>query len=317
MAWPLVIGAGLMAAGGIASGIGSNARKGALNRLSTALQDQYNLLGKNFSGGFNPIIADYTRARGRNMQLYREEMAQAIGSYTRYFDEARTQYSEGMTRALEEMRTGRESTTALVRQDTERSLQRQRSMNAFTGLGQTSFGAGRLEAIGSQGSLREGAVREQYAAQLSALEAQRASGMSSLSAQFAQGLGSMQSSQAQNLSNIYQMYTGNITNLQQAALTGEYGYRAQGLSTAAQLQSRAAQMVGGGWAAAGSALGSIGGAVFGAGLGGAFSAPAGAAAGGQFSTFAQSPQYQQFQQAQQMAYPGASAAIGGWYGGGG
>jgi hypothetical protein len=61
----------------------------------------------------------------------------------------------------------------LLRQTTQTEQQKMSARNAFTGIGQTTFGQGKIASLGQQGALQEGVVREQYAQQLSALEAQR------------------------------------------------------------------------------------------------------------------------------------------------
>lgn len=279
-----VIVGGVLAAGGAAiSGIGQGQRRKALKGLQQLALAEYEDLASEYSDLFEPIWQRYSQERSQNINLYRTEMERARSDFTGYFEQARSQYAEGMDRALAEMRTGRESTIALSRQETQRQQQRATAMNAFTGLGQTSFGSQRIEAIGRQGVLQEGAITEQYASQLSALEAQRAQGLSSLSAQMGQGLAGIQQVMAGNLSNIYQTYSGNIANMRTMGLGNQFNIRQQGFNTAFQYGGQAANLAGYGASAFGSAMGSIGGAVLGAGLGGMM-APAAATAGAAAST---------------------------------
>jgi hypothetical protein len=178
-----------------------------------------------------------------------------------------------MDRALGEYRTGRESSIAMLRQTVARQQQAATARNAFTGLGQSSFGAARVEGIGIQGALQEGAIREQYAAGLSNLEAQRAAGMSTLSTQMGSGLSALSQQQANTLSNMYQTYSTNLAMYRQQGMAAEFGLRGQGVSAAVQFQGQAAQLAGAGLNAAGSAMGSVGGAFLGAGLSGGMAAP--------------------------------------------
>lgn len=263
-----IIGGGLMAGGAAMGALGQRQRRKAMLGMQAMAIEDFRELGDEYKDLFAPIMQQYSREREANMSLYRAEMQRAEQSFSRYFEQARTEYGAGMDRALGEMRTGRESTLALARQETERQQQGARARNAFTGLGQTSFGQGQVQAIGRQGVLQEGAIREQYASQLSALEAQRAQGMSTLSAQMGQGVSGIQQSLAANLSNMYQTYSGNIANMQQQGLGAQFNMYQQGMNVGYQFGGQAANLAGAGVSAFGSAMGSFGGALFGAGLGG-------------------------------------------------
>lgn len=263
-----IIGGGLMAGGAAMGAIGQRQRRRALLGMQEMAMEDFRGLGNEYRDLFGPIMQQYSREREQNMSLYRTEMQRAEQSFTRYFDQARTEYGQGMDRALGEMRIGRESTIEATRQETRRQEAAQTASNAFTGLGQTSFGQQRVQNIGSQGALREGMIREQYAGQLSALEAQRAQGMSTLSAQMGQGLSGMQQGMAANLSNMYQTYSGNIANMQTQGLGQQFNMYQQGLNVGYQFGGQAANLAGAGVSAFGSALGSFGGAIFGAGLSG-------------------------------------------------
>jgi hypothetical protein len=271
-----LLGGGLLAGGGILGGFGARSRRRALNALAQQAKKEYRELSTEYQGMFEPILDQYTRERTANMDLYRSEMRRAEQSFSQYFDQARQQYGEGMDRALGEMRIGRESSIEATRQETRRQQAAATSRNAFTGLGQTSFGSQRVEGIGSRGALQEGMIREQYAGQLSSLEASRAQGLSTLSAQMGQGLSGIQQSMATNLSNIYQTYSGNIANMQQGALTNRMNLIQQGYNIGFQNQGQAANLAGAMTSAFGSAMGSFGGAMFGAGLAGMMSPAAGA-----------------------------------------
>ena len=279
MAIPLIIGGAMLLGGAAMGAIGQRQRRKALLGMQAMAIEDFRELGDEYRDLFGPIMQQYSQEREQNMSLYRTEMQRAEQSFTRYFDQARTEYGQGMDRALGEMRIGRESTIEATRQETRRQEAAQTASNAFTGLGQTTFGQQRVQNIGSQGALREGVIREQYAGQLSALEAQRAQGMSTLSAQMGQGLSGMQQNMATNLSNMYQTYSGNIANMQTQGLGQQFNLYQQGLNVGYQFGGQAANLAGAGVSAFGSALGSIGGAVFGAGLSGMAAPAAGAAAG--------------------------------------
>lgn len=245
---------------------GAGARRRALGRVRQQAVSDFRDLGNEYSGLIGGVIDQYARDRETNMGLYRTEMNRALSDFTRYFEQARTEYGAGMERALGEMRIGRESSIEATRQETQRQQAAQTASNAFTGLGQTTFGQQRVQNIGSQGALREGMIREQYAGQLSALEAQRASGMSTLSAQMGQGISGMQQMLAGNLSNLYQSYSGNLANMQTTALNNQFNMYQQGMNIGFNYAGQAASLAGTAWQGAGSIIGSVGGSLLGAGI---------------------------------------------------
>jgi hypothetical protein len=246
---------------------GAGARRAAMSRAGQQAVSDFRALGEEYSTLFGPIMEQMSRDRAANIGLYREQMGRAQADYTRYFEQARTEYGTGMQRALDEMRIGRESTIALSRQQTERQMQRASAANAFSGIGQSSFGQGRLEAIGRQGVLQEGAIREQYAGQLSTLEAQRAAGLSGISAQMGQGLANLGQQQAAMLSNIYQSYSGAMGSSRQQALANQFNMYQQGYNISSNYQGQSAQLSGLAWNPAsqffGSALGATANSLFG------------------------------------------------------
>lgn len=250
---------------------GAGARRQALSRVGASAVSEFRTLGNDYAALFNPVIERYTQDRQANMGLYRAEMARAESSFTQYLTQAKQEYGAGMDRAISEMRVGRESTLALSAQETGRQQQSARSMNAFTGLGQTSFGQGRVEAIGRQGTLQQGAITEQYAGQLSSLEAQRAAGISTITAQTGQGLSGMQQSMAANLSNMYQTYSSNIANMQQSGIGQQFNMYQRGIDLNYGAQTQAANLAGGGIAAFGSAASAVGGSLLGGWMSNGFS----------------------------------------------
>ena len=273
------LGIGLIGAGGLASAFGSKARRSALEAAGQVAIAEFEDLGGQYRNRFRPIMQRFKEDRDKNMALYREEMARSREDFSRYFEQSRSEYAAGMERALGEYRTGRESTIQMLRQTVSQQQQAATARNAFTGLGQSSFGQRRVEGIGIQGALQEGAIREQYAAGLSNLEAQRAQGMSTLSSQMGAGLSALSQQQANTLSNMYQTYSTNLAQFRQSGLGAEMGLYAQGVSAAVNFQGQAAQLAGAGLNAAGSAMGSIGGSFLGAGLSGMSGAAAGGASG--------------------------------------
>lgn len=261
-----IIGAALAIGGGLLSASAQRAKQDALKRIGHKANLAFTQLGDNYGRDYLPVIERYTAERGRNIDMYRAEMSRSREDFTKYFDQARSEYGQGMERAISAYGTGRDDTIAMMRQQTVRQQQQATARNAFTGLGQTSFGQQSVNAIGDQGDMREGAVREQYASGLSNLEAQRASGLSTLSAQQGQGLSALSQNQAANISNMYQAYSGQIANMEQSRMQNQYNLYQQGLNISFKYRGAAAGMAGAYTSAMGSALSSIGGGMMGSGI---------------------------------------------------
>jgi hypothetical protein len=255
---------------------GSGAKRRALGRLASQNVDAFRDLGEDYMTQFSTVMQDFTKYRNENVAAFRSDMERSRSDYMKYFEQARTQYGEGMDKAISEMRIGRESTIALSRQENERQQQRARAANAFTGLGQSSFGQQRLEAVGRQGVLQEGLIREQYASQLSSLEAQRASGMSTLSGQYAQGLSAIGSQIATGSSAMTQQYNMASTAANQQAIANQFAMYQHGYNLAANFRGQAAQMAGNAFNPFGQIIGAVAGGfggTVGSNLGNAFVPP--------------------------------------------
>lgn len=272
------IGAGLLGAGGIMGGLSGRSKQKALRALAREGLTRYGDLAKDYGSQFQSVIDDFSKAQAANIAQYRQDFQKSAETYEQYFREAQRQYAEGYDQAIGEYRTGRESTIALMRQQTEAQQQAARSRNAFTGIGQTSFGQQRVEALGQQGMLREGAIREEYSRGLSTMMAQRAIGMSGMTQQMGTGLAAIQQQMGSGVSALMTHYGTNLAQMGQARVSGITNLQQAGLQQYFGSQNQAAQLSGGMLGAIGNVLGSAGGAVMGAGLSGGFS-PASAGAG--------------------------------------
>jgi len=274
------IGAGLMGAGGIMGGLSGRSKKKAMQALAREALTRYGDLAKDYGSQFQSVIDDFSKAQAANIAQYRQDFEKSASTYEQYFKQAQQQYAEGFDAAIGEYRTGRENTIALMRQQTEAQQQSARARNAFTGLGQTSFGQQRVDALGQQGMMREGAVREEYSRGLSTMMAQRAVGVSGMTQQLGTGLAAIQQQMGSGVSALMTHYGTNLAQMGQARVGGITNIQQAGLGQYFGSQGQAAQMAGSMMGAMGNFLGSAGGAVMGAGLSGGFSpAQAGAGAG--------------------------------------
>jgi len=261
-------GAGLMLAGGLFGASGAQKKRRALMQFGATIMKGYRDVGNEYMGDITREVEGYRADRDRNISMYQEQMGTALSSYERLFTSAREDYAAGMDRSLGEYRTGRDSTIAMMRKQSEGAQRKTIARNAFTGLGQTSFGQNQVTQVGAEGDLREGVVREQYAQGLSSLEAQRAAGVSQMGAQYAAGVSGIQQSMATNSSNIYQGYTNQAAGYMMQGQANRYQMIQQGMNQGYALQSQSQAMAGSGSMMAGSMMGSFGGALFGMGAGG-------------------------------------------------
>lgn len=257
-----------MIGGGLFGASGAQKKRRALMQFGATIMKGYRDVGNEYMGDITREVEGYRADRDRNISMYQEQMGTALSSYERLFTNAREDYAAGMDRSLGELRTGRESTITMMRKQTEGAQRKMIARNAFTGLGQTSFGQNQVTQVGTEGDLREGVVRERYAQSLSDLEAQRAAGVSQMGAQYAAGVSGIQQSMATNSSNIYQGYTNQAAQYMVQGQANRYAMIREGMNQGYALQSQSQAMAGSGSMMAGSMMGSFGGALFGMGASG-------------------------------------------------
>jgi hypothetical protein len=99
MAIPLIIGGAMMLGGAAMGAMGASARRSALRATSRAAIADFRDLGDEYRDLFAPIMQQYSREREANMSLYRTEMERAEQSFSRYFEQARSEYGAGMDRS--------------------------------------------------------------------------------------------------------------------------------------------------------------------------------------------------------------------------
>jgi hypothetical protein len=242
---------------------GSDSKKRAMSRLKQEYLTRYGDYATDIERSFQPVIDRLSSFRESNVSQYRQDFQRTMEDFRRNYESTRAEYGAGMDRALGEMRIGRESTIAMLRQTVARQEQAATARNAFSGLGSTTFGQQSVQRVGMQGALQEGAIREQYASQLSALEAQRAAGLSGMGMQYGTNMAQMGTQMAAGSGAMSQQYNFQIAQMmaqQQAAATSARGVGLAGYFGAAQ--ARAA--LEGGDAAR---FGQMGMSIVGAGLG--------------------------------------------------
>jgi hypothetical protein len=161
-------------------------------------------IGTRYGAGMEDQIAKGDQAIDR----YRAGMTQALEQSAQSIANYRT----GMEDVLATATVGRTNTLAAIDQATARSRSQAQQMQAFTGLGGTSFGASSLAQIEGQGALQKGVVEEQYAGQLAGIKQAMVTGVSGLEQnRLAQQMGLLQ-----NVSTLEQAQVGRRMGMQEA-----------------------------------------------------------------------------------------------------
>lgn len=173
------------------------------------------------------------------------------------YDSYLEEYTQRTDAAMATYDVGRQNTLAAIQQNTLDSQRQAKAQQAFSGMGNTSFGGAQVAGIGLQGAMQQGMVEEQYAAGMAQMQQGQAAGIvglqqnragltAELGSQYASGLAGMQQNFASQGANLAMQGHGQYLNLQTAPLNQVY---------AGQMQSA---QIPTGMGMLGSALGGIG-----------------------------------------------------------
>ena len=177
--------------------------------------DRQNAASANLMGQYSGVADEYRDRNEEIISQFQSMLQSSQGEYTANFESllqtfqdrstsTMEQYTAGMDEAIATYDVGRESTLQHIDQTTEANQRRQTQANAFSGLGNTTFGSSQVAAYGTQGAMQKGMVEEQYATGLSALQQGRTAGETGLRTQFNQQAAGMQSGYAGNLAQMQQ-----------------------------------------------------------------------------------------------------------------
>lgn len=154
----------------------SNQRKDLSELQNKVSQEFYDLMGS-LQGGYGFIVDRFLGGRDASLESFTAQMQNAIGAYSNMIDQTRSRLLDQYGEAFREYAIGRDASIGKMRETTLGQANRTRAANAFTGLGNTSLGDQRVEAIEREGDVQEAMIREQYSAGLSAILQQRAQSM--------------------------------------------------------------------------------------------------------------------------------------------
>jgi hypothetical protein len=235
---------------------GKKAMKGALRRM----EGDYASVRQFASAEYGKIIDQFLQERTANADVYSTAYKEAVNKYSSVMAQSREAFKAAGAEAYKTLEAGRESTLALLKQETDAAVARQTLSGMLTGLSNTTFGQGAINAVAAQGALQAGAVKEQYAQSLYAAQMAQAGALAGMEQQAEQTLFGAGMGRAEYLSGQYQQYTSAAQAARSAQLQNELGLRLAPIQSrySAEMQKAQQDM------AAGNALG---GALLGAGIG--------------------------------------------------
>lgn len=212
------------------------------------------------SAEYGKMIDEFLKERTANADVYSSAYKEAVDRYSSVMAQSREAFKAAGAEAYKTLEAGRESTLALLKQETDAAVARQTLSGMLTGLGNTTFGQAAINAVAAQGALQAGAVREQYAQSLYNAQMAQAAALAGMEQQAGQSLLGAGLGSAQYLSGQYQQYTSALQAARGAAMQTDIGLQLKPIEAkyAAQIQKAQQDM------AAGNALG---GALLGAGVG--------------------------------------------------
>lgn len=162
------------------------------------------------------------------------EMGGRITDYEKALAASQAEFRKMGGEAYKTLESGRESTLALLQQQTDAAVARQTMSSMLTGLSNTTFGQSAISAVAAQGALQAGAVKEQYAQTLYAAQMAQANTIANMQAQAAAGSLAARGGLAQSLAGMEQQalgtslagqtaLTSNLANLQAQQAQAQFG----------------------------------------------------------------------------------------------
>lgn len=162
------------------------------------------------------------------------EMGGRITDYEKALAASQAEFRKMGGEAYKTLEAGRESTLALLQQQTDAAVARQTMSSMLTGLSNTTFGQSAISAVAAQGALQAGAVKEQYAQTLYAAQMAQANTIANMQAQAAAGSLAARGGLAQSLAGMEQQalgtslagqtaLTSNLANLQAQQAQAQFG----------------------------------------------------------------------------------------------
>jgi hypothetical protein len=255
--------------------------KKSYNRALSRMEKGYESIRQFAGTEYENIISEFLKERTANAEVYSTNYREAVDRYSSVMAQSREAFKAAGAEAYKTLEAGRESTLALLKQETDAAVARQTLSGMLTGLSNTTFGQAAINAVAAQGALQAGAVREQYAQTLYQAQMAQAGALAGMEQQAAQSLFGAGLGSAQYLSGQYQQYTTAAQAARAARLQNELQLRTTPLQSrySAEMAKATQDMAAGsafGGALVGAGLGALG-----EGIGSAFGGPMGGQIGRQ------------------------------------
>jgi len=224
-------GAGMMIGGGFMSEKGNRDQQRLIAEAGQWYMDYMSDLAGDVDERYEGLIAQYSDLMMGDESGYTASYNKLTGDLDSMYDTMLTDY----TAAREDVRSaydvGRVNTLASIEQNTLDAQRRAMASQAFTGMGNTTFGGAQIAGIGTQGALQRGVVEEQYATGMANILGQTATGRAGIQGQQVAGrqaLGAQYQTGMANYANTLQgiqqhqtgMYAGLISQPAQTVYEG-------------------------------------------------------------------------------------------------
>jgi hypothetical protein len=221
---------------GLLDSVMGNPGQDRQNAASNALMGQYTGVADEYSDRNDSIISQFQEMLQSSQGEYTSNFESMLQTFQDRSTSTIDQYTAGMDEAIATYGVGRDNTLKHIDQNTEAAQRRQTQSNAFSGLGNTTFGSSQVAAHGAQGAMQKGMVEEQYATGLSALQQGKTQGETGLRTQFNQQSAGMESGYAGNLAQMQQSGAGQIASMGMNSSGGWSNIMTGGLSQVGQQQ---------------------------------------------------------------------------------
>ena len=207
----------LSIAGGFMSERGNRQQQQAIGEAGNWLMGHFEGIAGDVNEQYENLLAQYSDLMMGPDSGYTATYNQLTGDLDSMYDNMLSEFRTGREEVLSAYDIGRTNTLAAIDQSTQDAQRRAVASQAFTGMGNTSFGAAQVAGIGTQGALQKGVVEEQYATGRANILGQTTAGIAGIQGQqiaSTQGLGSQYMGGMQN-------YASSLASMQQAQ-TGMY-----------------------------------------------------------------------------------------------
>ena len=215
-----VAGAGMIGVGGFMAEKGNRKQQDAIRRANEWLMGHFEDLSGEVDDRYEGLLGQYSDLMMGEDSGYTATYNQLTGDLDSMYDSMLSEFRTGREEVLSAYDVGRTNTLAAIDQSTQDAQRRAIASQAFTGMGNTSFGAAQVAGLGAQGAMQKGVVEEQYATGRANILGQTTAGIAGIQGQqiaSTQGLGSQymsgMSHYASSLASMQQAQTGLHANL--------------------------------------------------------------------------------------------------------